>query len=212
MTAGRRHALDTIADLLGLPRFAVRGVERRRDRSYAIVLRPREAPDMPRWARGRRVLRINRHRVEGYEQRSPYVRESDRRARRKQNAQGFAWWLFWRLDDSAPVVERAIRGGDLEAIAELRAAILAAAPEPERGGRVLRRPQRRGGGGVTVADPFARYLRAGRLYGTGDEFWEAAPTTSTPDLGGSPASLGSTCRRSGRLAETGTASPRRMRD
>jgi hypothetical protein len=27
---------------------------------------------------------------------------------------------------------------------------------------------------VTVADPFARYLRAGRLYGVGDEFWAAA--------------------------------------
>jgi hypothetical protein len=44
---------------------------------------------------------------------------------------------------------------------------------------------------VTVADTFARYLRAGRLYGTCDEFWQAAAS----DLG--PHGLGRLARELG---------------
>jgi hypothetical protein len=129
---GRRRALDAIADLLGLPPVAVRAVERRTNGDYAIVLRqPRPgsyaAQAMPRWTWSRRALRIPRTRVEGYWQRSPWARERDVRARRRANAKRFALWLLWRLDPAAPVVERAIRGGDLEAVDELRPAILGAA-------------------------------------------------------------------------------------
>jgi hypothetical protein len=130
---GRRHALDTIADLLGLPRLAVRAVEHRANGDYALVLSHRRGgSEMPRWTWSRRVLRIPRRRVEGYRPRTPYVRPRDARARRKQNAWHMALWLLGRLDASTPVVARALWGGELEAINELRAAILAAAsPEPE---------------------------------------------------------------------------------
>ena len=127
----RRRALHAIADLIGVPRLAVRGVERRANGAYAILLRAAGDP-MPSWALGRRVLRIPRRRVEGYRPSSPYVRPRDQRARRKQNAHRMAIWLLFRLDADAPVVERALWHGDLEPVEELRAAILAAAPpEPE---------------------------------------------------------------------------------
>jgi hypothetical protein len=119
-----------------LPRFTVRAVERRANGDYAILIRrPRAgshaALAMPRWTWGRRVLRIPARRVEGYRPRSPYVRPRDARARRKQNAWRMALWLAFKTDFDAPAARRAL-DGDLEAIAELRAAILGAAPpEPE---------------------------------------------------------------------------------
>jgi hypothetical protein len=129
-----RHAFATVADLLGLPRFTIKAVERRADGAYAVVLNGRRlaAPAnlgrVPRWATSKRVLRIPARRVEGYRQRSPHVRARDLRARRKKNARAFAWWLHDRLGHDVPVVERALRRGDLAAVDELRAALIAATP------------------------------------------------------------------------------------
>jgi hypothetical protein len=127
-----RSDLHVIADLLGLPHPAVAGVERRANGDYAILIRrPRPGSMavqlMPRWTWSRRVLRIPERRVHGYRQRSPRVTPRDLRARRKANAKRFAWWLRW-IDLDMPVARRALLENDLDAVDELRTAILAAAP------------------------------------------------------------------------------------
>ena len=73
------------------------------------------------------------------------MRARDARARRKANAQRMAFWLLGHLDFDTPVFERALFGGDLAAVEELRAALVAAAPLPEPElvvFQVLRRQQR----------------------------------------------------------------------
>jgi hypothetical protein len=134
--------LTTIADLLGLPHPAVAGVERRANGDYAILIRrPRPGSMavqlMPRWTWGRRVLRIPERRVHGYRQRSPWVAPREVRARRKANAKRFAWWLWW-IDLDMPVARRALLENDLHAVAELRAAIRAAAPPEDEPVAVVR--------------------------------------------------------------------------
>jgi hypothetical protein len=128
----RRDPLNRIERLLGLPSLAVRNVERRRNGDFAVMLSHRRGgAGMPRWTWRRRALRIPARRVEGYRPATPDVRPRDVRARRRQNARRFAWWLLGRLDFDTPVVERALFAGDVEAIDELREAIRAACPDPE---------------------------------------------------------------------------------
>ena len=111
-----------IEELLGLERFSLRTVERRANGDYALTFRE-QALDR----RYRRVLRIGRKRVLGYEQRSPHARPRDVAARRKASDRRFAMWLMSRVGLDAPVVRRALIERDLSAIDELREAILALA-------------------------------------------------------------------------------------
>ena len=118
------HGQDarTIEHLLGLRRWSLTAVERRRNGDFALLFRTQKVGD-----RYPRVLRLPARRVFGYQQRSPHARERDIRARHKANARRFALWTFDHVGYDCPLVQRAW-DGDLAVVDELRDAILRCCP------------------------------------------------------------------------------------
>jgi len=113
------HYARLVEYLLGLEGDSLRAVERRRNGDFALRFKYQRVG-----YRSVRVLRLSARRVFGYEQRSPYALERDVRARRRANARRFAIWLMWRIDHRAPIVNIALSKGELDAVDELRDAIL----------------------------------------------------------------------------------------
>lgn len=112
-------AAREIEQLLGLRRYSLVRVDRRANGDFALEFHTQKVGD--RWPR---VLRIPARRVFGYQQRSPFARDRDVRARQRANARRFALWLMWRINVNAPLIERALWQHDLTAVDELRDAIL----------------------------------------------------------------------------------------
>jgi hypothetical protein len=119
LTGPHARQLET---LLGLEPWSLRAVGRRTNGDYALELRGQRVGR--HWAR---VLRIPAKRVHGYHRRSATARPCDVRYRHRKNARSFAFWLADRHGWDVPVVRAAIWERDLEAVDELRAAILLAA-------------------------------------------------------------------------------------
>jgi hypothetical protein len=123
-------AARTVEQLLGLRPGSLTGIERRANGDFALTF-----DTQPVDRHYCRVLRIPARRVFGYRQRPRHfatVRAV--RAGRRENSRRFARWLIWRVGVTAPIVDRAVSNGDLSAVDELRAAILALAPsEPIEG-------------------------------------------------------------------------------
>lgn len=121
----------TVEQLLGLEARSLHAVERRANGDFVLCFK-HQCLDR-RW---RRTLRIPARRVAGYQPRYPgfVPPERDVRARRKRNAQSFAFWLTWRVDHGAPVARCAFSEDCLAAIDELRAAIVALAPPTDDSG------------------------------------------------------------------------------